>query len=317
MIVTVTLNPSLDRTLGVERLVPGSIVRSSAPLIEPGGKGVNVTRALTAHGIPSTAVLPIGGGEGAELARLLEADRVSARLVPVSGRTRSNITVVEPDGTVTKLNEPGVPLGKADLIALKSALRSAISRGDWAVFSGSVPPGLTERDWLDLLRTATDAGAAVAVDTSGDALKAAIGAAPLLVKPNRDELADLVGRPLTCIADVLHAAREIVRRGVSWVLATLGADGAVLVGREIELVGESKIDRARSTVGAGDSFLAGFLARFAPGSTDAEAALTQALAWGAAAASLPGSAVPGPADIRLDNVQLVATPDLDRPLVAT
>ena len=107
MIVTLTLNPSLDRTLEVDRLIRGSVLRTSSPTLEAGGKGVNVARALSANGIPCLAVLPVGGGEGAELSVRLHSAGVDARLVPVAGRTRSNITVAEADGTVTKLNEPG------------------------------------------------------------------------------------------------------------------------------------------------------------------------------------------------------------------
>ena len=106
-------------------------------------------------------------------------------------------------------------------------------------------------------------------------------------------------------------------RGVEFVLTSLGADGAVLVSPAGVIVGESRCETPRSTVGAGDSFLAGFLHRFSANESDLDAALIEALAWGAAATALPGTAVPAPADIDYSNVQLVWQPDLDRPLVAT
>jgi 1-phosphofructokinase len=317
VIVTVTLNPSLDRTLEVERLERGAVLRTSSPTLEAGGKGVNVTRALTANGIPSIAVLPVGGGEGAELGDLLENAGVSARFVPVAGRTRSNITIAESGGTITKLNEPGPSLSPAELASLTTVIASAVSAGDWVVISGSMPPDLSAGQLQALAGSLADREVNLAIDTSGDALVASLAARPRLIKPNRAELAGVSGRPLGSISDVIAAAKAVQDKGVELVLVSLGADGAVLVGPAGVLVGESRVDHPRSTVGAGDSFLAGFLSRFSADETDVESALLEALAWGAAAASLPGTSVPGPGDITHSNVQLVWQPDLDRPLVAS
>ncbi|WP_207456808.1 1-phosphofructokinase [Desertivibrio insolitus] len=316
MIVTVTLNPSLDRTLEIDSLEPGGVMRTGAPRLEAGGKGVNVTRALAVNHVPSVAVLPLGGGEGADMIRLLELDGIVARVVPIAGRTRSNITIAEADGTVTKLNEPGPELGIDDVAAIAAAITAAAGAGDWLVFSGSMPPHCTEAALATLLDAAAETGAHLAVDTSGPALHSCVKARPRLVKPNREELSELVGEPLDCLSDVVSAAERVRAQGVERVLVSLGSDGAVLVGPSGVLVGESRVDFARSTVGAGDCFLAGFLARFSRDEADEPAALLEALAWGAAAATLPGSAVPGPDDLDYTNVQLVRQPDLDRPLVA-
>ncbi len=317
MIVTVTLNPSLDRTLEVDRFERGAVLRTSTPTLEPGGKGVNVTRALTANGVPSIAVLPIGGGEGADLSLLLEQSGVDARYVPVAGRTRSNITVSEADGTITKLNEPGPAFAAHEFEALIELVSSTVESGDWVIVSGSVPPEFTSQQVQALATSLADRGVNLAIDTSGDALVASLAARPRLLKPNRAELADIVGYPLDSISDVIAAAKGVRDKGVEIVLVSLGADGAVLVGPSTVVVGESRVDRPRSTVGAGDSFLAGFLSKFSVDETDVDAAMLEALAWGAAATSLPGTSVPGPADIDYTNVQLVWQPDLDRPLVAS
>ncbi|WBU38625.1 1-phosphofructokinase family hexose kinase [Homoserinibacter sp. YIM 151385] len=317
MIVTLTLNPSLDRTVLVDELEPGAVLRTSEPVLEPGGKGVNVTRALTANGHESIAVVGVAGPEGAELTRLLKSASVPCRFVPVSGRTRSNLTICEADGAVTKLNEPGSPLGEADLRAVATAVRSAVREGDWLVVSGSTPPSIEGSDIRSLLRDAVQAGACLAIDSSGYALAASVEVSPRIVKPNRQELSELVGRELGSIAAVVEGAQEIRARGVELVLVSLGAEGAVLVGPDVVLVGESRVPRPVSTVGAGDSFLAGFLSRFSADESDLAGALVEALAWGAAATGLPGSAVPGPEDLDRSIVQLVWQPDLDRPLVAT
>jgi 1-phosphofructokinase len=278
---------------------------------------VNVTRALHANGIASLAVVAVGGPEGAELSRLLERDGILCRFVPVSGRTRSNLTVCEPDGTVTKLNEPGSALSDSDLAAIATAVRTSVRDGDWLVVSGSTPPDFSADQITALLTEATGTGAQLVIDSSGDALSMALAAKPRVVKPNRAELSELVGRELGSVAAVQEAAEEVRRRGAEHVLVSLGAEGAVLVGPGGMLVGESTVDRIRSTVGAGDSFLAGFLSRFTTDESDVEAALLEALTWGAAATRLPGSAVPTPSDLDPSIVQLVWQPDLDRPLVAS
>ena len=317
MIVTVTLNPSLDRTLEVDSFERGAVLRTSEPTLEAGGKGVNVTRALASNGVESVAVLPVGGSEGAELTALLDAAAVAARFVPVSGRTRSNITVAEADGTITKLNEPGSPLTAEELTALTTAVGSTVTAGDWVIISGSVPPEFSAEQLQALTGSLADRAVNLAIDTSGDALVASLAARPRLIKPNRAELAEVAGRPLDSISDVIAAAKGVRELGVEIVLVSLGSDGAVLVGPAGVIVGESHVEHPRSTVGAGDCFLAGFLSKFSVDETDVDAAMLEALAWGAAAASLPGTAVPEPGDIDYTNVQLVWQPDLDRPLVAS
>ena len=317
MIVTLTLNPSLDRTVDVDALVRGAVVRTTEPTVEPGGKGVNVSRALHANGVPSLAIVAVAGPEGAELSRLLEADGILCRFVPVTGRTRSNLTVCEPDGTVTKLYEPGSRLQDADLAAIATAVRTSVRDGDWLVVSGSTPPDFTGDQMTALLAEVTATGAQLVIDSSGEALALSLAARPRVVKPNREELAELVGRELGSVAAVREAAEEVRARGADHVLVSLGAEGALLVGPGGMLVGESRVDAPRSTVGAGDSFLAGFLSRFTTDEADVEAALLEALTWGAAATRLPGSAVPAPSDLDPSIVQLVWQPDLDRPLVAS
>ncbi len=317
MIVTLTLNPSLDRTVEVESLERGAVIRTSEPVLEPGGKGVNVTRALSANAVSSLAIVPVAGPEGAELSRLLERDGILCRFVPVSGRTRSNTTVSEPDGTITKLNEPGSSLSDDDLTAIATAVRTSVRDGDWLVVSGSTPPDLSTEQVAALLAEATMTGAHLVIDSSGEALESALAAKPRIIKPNREELAELVGRELGSVAAVVEAAEEVRTYGVELVLVSLGAEGAVLVGPDGMLMGESHVKKPRSTVGAGDSFLAGFLSRFTVDESDVGAALLEALTWGAAATRLPGSAVPTPTDLDPSIVQLVWQPDLDRPLVAS
>lgn len=303
MIVTVTLNPSLDRAMEVGRLERGEVIRATAARLDPGGKGVNVSRALLANGVPSVAVLPCGGDEGGQLVRLLEAEGVEVLAVPISGRTRSNVTLAEPDGTVTKVNEPGPALLRVEFDEITGRVLARAGSADWVVLCGSVPPGMPADTYARLCRRLRTAGIRVAVDTSGPALREAAVAGATLVKPNRDELAEVVGAApaeLAGLADVVAAARQLRSWGAGTVLASLGADGAVLVDADGVAAGTCPVARPRSTVGAGDALLAGFLAAGAHGS----AALAEGLAWGAAAVSLPGSRMPGPADIARHNVTI-------------
>lgn len=318
MIRTVTLNPSLDRTVEVDRLVRGAVQRARGTHLHPGGKGVNVSRALLANGVPSRAVLPVAGAEGEQLVELLAVEGVDTVVVPVAGRTRSNVTVAEADGTVTKINEPGAALTPEDLdLVLHRALSDA-APGDWLVLCGSLPPGADDDTYARMTRKAARAGLRVAVDTSGPALAAAVAAGPELVKPNAEELAEAVGRPLASRAEVVTAARELQAAGARRVLVSLGGAGAVLVDDDGRVaLGESVALEPRSTVGAGDAFLAGFLAA----QDDAHVALTRALAWGAAAVRLPGSQMPGPDDIDVGAARLLPDDSLDlrlaEPLVGT
>jgi 1-phosphofructokinase len=306
MIITLTLNPSLDRTVEIEELVRGEVLRAASSHVDPGGKGVNVTRALLANGVPSRAVLPCGGEEGRHLVRLLQAEGVDPICVWIAGNTRSNLSLAEPGGIVTKINEPGPVLSSADFDSvLAEVLAAAGSKtggtgADWVVVCGSTPPGVAVESVIGLYERIVAAGVRLAVDTSGPALPGAAAAGAALVKPNRDELAEVVGRELPTIGDVVHAAHEVRSWGAGAVLASLGADGAVLVDDDGVIVGSAPVDRPRSAVGAGDALLAGFLAAGAKGSD----ALADALAWGAAAVSLPGSRMPGPDDLLRHRVRI-------------
>jgi 1-phosphofructokinase len=306
VIITMTLNPSVDRTVEVDAVVHGAVVRANSVRVDPGGKGINVSRALAANLYKTRAVLPKGGPEGDHLIALLAAEGIDTVEVPIAAPIRSNIAVVEPDGTTTKFNEPGASFSEAELRSLVDALLTSSAGAEWAVISGSVPPGTPDGFCADLVRMVRNVGTATAVDTSGPALASAVDARPTLVKPNREELTELSGRPIETVGDALACAEQLLEQGVGGVLVSLGSDGAVLVTPAGSWHAEAIVAQPRSSVGAGDALLAGFLARGA----DGPAALVEAVAWGAAAVSLPGSSMPRPHDISIDAVRL--HPGVDR-----
>jgi len=300
VIVTLTANPSVDRTIEVARLRRGTVIRARASRVDAGGKGVNVALALAAHGFKATAVLPSGGAEGAQLEALLTGSDPDLLTVRIAGSIRANVTVVETDGTTTKLNEPGPRLTPPELDELAGTLVDVAARADWVVLCGSLSPGAPADWYAGLVRRIRGNGPRVAVDSSGPPLAKAITARPHLIKPNREELAELAGRSIDTIADVVDAARTLTARGVQTVLTSLGAGGAVLVGPEGCWHATAPVIQPRSTVGAGDALLAGYLATAAGGPD----ALSKAVAWGSAATALPGSRMPGPHDIVHTGIRL-------------
>jgi 1-phosphofructokinase len=292
--VTVTANPSIDRTVEVGALVRGGLHRATAVHVQPGGKGINVARALVCNGIKARAVVPAGGAEGEQLISLLSDYSIEVVRVASLGPVRMNVSVIEPDATVTKLNEPGARLTEDEARSLADAVINAAHDASWVVLAGSLPPGVSPDFYADLIHRMEHDDVQVVVDTSGPALRAAVAAGPALIKPNHHELEEAVDSPLSTIQDVVGAAQQLRSLGAKAVLASLGRDGAVLVDGEGVWHAEAPVVLARSSVGAGDAMLAGFLAAGGKG----EQALVSGVAWGAAAVSLPGSTMPRPDDLR-------------------
>ncbi|WP_328860867.1 1-phosphofructokinase [Streptomyces sp. NBC_00306] len=310
MILTVTPNPSLDRTYEVPALDRGEVLRATAERMDPGGKGVNVSRAVAAAGHRTVAVMPLGGAPGALVAELLAGQGIEVAAVPVTGGTRSNIALAEPDGTLTKINAPGPELSAAEAESLLSITTAHCASASWIACCGSLPRGLAPEWYAELVARAHAAGARVALDTSGPSLLAALRSHPDVVKPNADELAQAVGRPLATVGDAVKAAEELRELGARAVLASLGGDGQLLSCAAGTWFGHAPVSTVRSNVGAGDASLAGFLAVGGEGPV----ALAAAVAHGAAAVQLPGSVMPTPADLDPSDVTVTADIPLDRVL---
>ena len=303
-IVTVTPNPSLDRTIELAgELQRGAVQRATRSTAEPGGKGVNVSRVVVASGGDTVAVLP--GDELDPVLLGLATRGIPTAALPIGAPLRSNVTVTEPTGTTTKLNEPGPSLAGRldDLAALVADTAAATATGPaarWVVVAGSLPPGLTDDALAVLVRAVRarhGADVRVAVDSSGVPFTALLqsGEHLDLVKPNAEELAEVVGGdPEEYERDLdaaVAGAQRLRRKNVGTVLLTLGSAGAVLVSDEGAFAAAAPKIIARSTVGAGDSSLAGYLLAEVAGASP-EQRLAQAVATGAAAAALPGSDVP-------------------------
>lgn len=307
MIVTLTANPSVDRTLTLAGpLERGGVNVALTTTDQAGGKGVNVARVVALAGVTVAAVLPADAGD--PLVHALESAGVMSDAVPVGHGARVNVAITEPDGTTTKVNEPGHTLPQHIRDDLRDRLLARSEPGGWVVLAGSLPPGVPT-DWYgQLTRELKGAGRRVAVDTSGAPLVACVttGAAlPDLLKPNSDELASLTGDdPAALEADLglaEQAARRLVSDGVGAVLLTLGGAGAMLVTSEGTWAATPPPVVVLSTVGAGDSSLAGYLLAESRGASAPEC-LVEAVAFGSAAAALPGSTMPRESDLDRDGV---------------
>ena len=321
MIVTVTPNPSIDRTLDVPAVRRGEVIRVRAATSEAGGKGINVSRALATMGVATSAIAP---GSAATKARLddLLGGSITLRTVEIEGDIRTNLSLVEPDGTVTKVNEPGPTLDEAtaarlldDIVAAALEILDADRAGSgptpaegpgerWVVASGSLPPGLPDGFYAELAARMPD-DVRVAIDADRSVLRAVVGRRVALLKPNHVELEELMGRSLATLGDVADAAAELVAGGADTVLVSLGSDGALVADRDGACHAEATIDDLANPVGAGDALLAGFVAAGARRS-----ALPAAIAWSVAACRAAGTRMP-PVTPR-DEAAVVLRPSVDR-----
>ena len=309
MIATFTPNPSIDRTLEVDEFVRGGVIRANKFRLDPGGKGVNVARVLSSAGVQTLAIFPCGADD-LDFVHLLEAAGVPCKVVPISGRIRQNISILEPEGVITHLNEPGPRLSSAEVTALLETVSDAANGADWICASGSLTPGQDAGLYNEVARLARLHGCKVAVDTSGEPLKRAITGGVDLIKPNRHELEEAVGGEVTTVGDAIEASLALHRAGSNAVLASLGSDGAILIEGGHASHAQARVDEVVSNVGAGDALLAGFLAA---GGSGIEA-LAEGIAWAAAKISLPGSQMPRSSQIERSLVRVSQEPDKSRKL---
>ena len=290
MIATVTLNPSIDRQLVISDLAIGEVNRAELDQIHPGGKGVNVSRALKSYGAQTFALL-IGASLGGRWfdEKLTELD-IDHEVIMTTGVTRSNLTIVESDGTVTKINEQGFGITNEILTEVRACLAKLNLENQWVVFAGRMNRGSSSDTYRELAQYVRSLGARVAIDASDDELRDSLWSdGPDLIKPNQHELATLVGRELHTLHDVIDASREVIATGVKSIVCSLGADGAVFISRDQAVHVEPAHPVHGIPVGAGDILLATFIA----GGADA-AALPNAVAWSAASVALPGTSIPTP-----------------------
>lgn len=285
MIITVSLNPTIDRVLEVQNFTLGQHQVGREVLRVPGGKAVNVSRVLASLGVRSVITGFLGAENRLQFDPFLKSATVVDEFFVLPGRTRENVTIVDPHaGQETHIRDVGLTVDATNLNRLRKKLDLMGREGSIVIFSGSLPPGVTPLDFQGLVRTCLDTGARVAVDTSGAALHAMTGLPLWLVKPNLAELSELTGRAAQTVTEQLDAACELAAT-VNTVLLTRGAEGAYLVVEGKVYHGRAALDQARvvSTVGCGDALLATYVAGAVRG-LKPPAALRDALACASASA---------------------------------
>jgi len=272
-IATVTLNPTIDQTVFIPNFRAGEVNRVAQTQFDPGGKGVNVAWFLADYGFPISVTGFLGEENIQIFERLFTRKNIEDRFVRIDGRTRSNIKIVdEVNQATTDINFPGQAPTAADIQALFQIVEAMTADCLWFVLAGSIPAGCQPDIYRELVELIKQRGGAVALDTSGEALRLALPAGPNLVKPNIDELQELEGRPLQTEAQVIEAARRWLAQGMEIVVVSMGADGALFVTeKEVVLAQPPKVT-VKSTVGAGDAMVSGTVAGKSRGASLAECA---------------------------------------------
>ena len=287
-IALLTLNPAVDITYTVPRLIADQKAHALATRFDPGGNGINIGRGLMRLNVRADSFCIIAGETGHMLERLLEHHLDTVHYGRVDGETRINGTILEQDsGTQYEVSGVGPAIPSDQLHALLDTFVRHAGAG-FGVLTGSTPPDISEGLYADLVLRIREAGGLPVVDTHHEPLRRAIMAKPFLIKPNRYELETLVGRELSTLEAVAEQARQIQRQGVDYVCVSLGGEGALLVGPQNSYYAEALKVKVLSTVGAGDSMVAGMLAGFVQGLSSADT-LRLAVACASGTVQQPGT----------------------------
>ncbi|MGT2960979.1 1-phosphofructokinase [Streptococcus caballi] len=274
MIYTVTLNPSIDFIVRLDHLELGGVNRMTSDDKFAGGKGINVSRILKRLAIDNTATGFIGGFTGRFVKDGLVDEGIATNFVEVAEDTRINVKVKA--GEETEINGAGPTISSEKLAELEAIL-AGLSDKDTVVFAGSAPANLGNKVYNKLIPIAKEAGAQVVCDFEGQTLLDSLAYAPLLVKPNNHELADIFGVELNGLADIEKYARAILAKGAQNVIISMAGDGALLVTPEAAYFAKPIKGTVKNSVGAGDSMVAGFTGEYVKSGDPVEA-----LKWGVA-----------------------------------
>ena len=287
MIVTLTINPAIDRIVSIDRLAFEDRAYINSSRESAGGRGINVSSVIHSFGGETLAVLISGGDSGKRLEGLLGKCGYRIAVVPVQNEIRTNLTITDKHGLTVNLNEPGPKLGKAEVARVEREVRDTLDRASWLMICGSIPPGVPPAFYGKLVSMARHKKVKTLLHADGDALREGIAARPTVVSPNQQEAGRLLGQTLLTRTHYLEAAERIRQLGADSVVLTLGSRGAV--GAFADGLMEAlppRID-AVCPIGAGDALMAAY-AWARERRTSAADALRWGVAAGTAKARLPG-----------------------------
>jgi len=297
MIYTITLNPALDHYLEVDEFREDDANRVRAERLYAGGKGIDVSRAIRHLGGESMALGFIGGHNGRVMVDLLKAEGVTTYFTPIAQETRRNLIVSTPRGTQTLFNTRGPVVSAEEWRSFLTHLQALELQGAYVVLGGSLPRGVPADAYEQIVRLVQGRGARAVLDADGRALEAGLRAKPFAIKPNVNELRRVIRRPLRTERAILRAAAMLNGKGVEVVIVSRGHRGLLLVSPTERYRAVPPRVKVRSTIGAGDSTVAGFVFTHAGGKTLEECA-RYATAAGTAATLEPGTEL-----CRLSHVQ--------------
>jgi 1-phosphofructokinase len=257
--VTVTLNPAIDRTVTIPNFAAGKVNRVEQMQQNPGGKGVNVASILADYGHAIAVTGFLGRENSASFEELFAQKHIDDHFIRIAGQTRVGIKISDPvQQQTTDINFPGQAPTQADLDALFGQL--ARLDATWFVLAGSIPPGVEPAIYRDIVTTLKAQGHNVALDSSGEALRLALEAAPQIIKPNVHELEEILGTSLTTPDAIVHAVKPFLERGTRLVAVSMGEQGACFITEEGLVAARPPRVDVKSTVGAGDAMVAGIIA---------------------------------------------------------
>lgn len=257
MIITVSMNPAIDKTVHVDSFVHGGLNRLKQVINDAGGKGVNVSKTIQALGGETVATGFVGGTGGETIKLLLKKLGIKTDFVDVAGETRTNMKVAEPDGTVTELNEPGPVIAEDELEALLQKLEAYADENALFVLAGSVPAGVPKDIYKTIIARVHAKGAKVFMDADGELFVKSLAAKPDFIKPNRVELEEFTKADHSLsIEELADIGRRFNADGIETVAISLGGEGALFVTKEKAIRCPGLVLKALSTVGAGDAMVA-------------------------------------------------------------
>ena len=290
-ILTVTLNPAFDLHAMADRLAAQSENFAIPTLRQAGGKGVNVSRALLATGKESLAFVLLGEENGSEFSAALEREGLSICSLTVPGRIRENLTIHVEGEKETRISLSSPLDLQGRLAEIRAFLCNRTDPGDILLLAGSLPDGCDKESMIQMLVALREKGARIAVDSRSFSAEDLQRIRPWLIKPNEEELSALCGSPVRTQEDALRCATQLHREGMEHVFVTRGGDGSLLVCNAGVFTAHPPRVTVRSTVGAGDSSVAGFLSAYAEGESPA-GCLRRAVAYGSAACLREGTSPP-------------------------
>lgn len=257
MIRTLTLNPALDKTVVIRRFQIDVVNRIDSLRLDPGGKGINVSKVIQKMGGTSRATALLGGSTGQLILKMLQQQGIDVDCVEFDGQTRTNLKIIDPvQKTNTDINEPGSSLSEKQTSAVFSHFIKQLRTSDIVVLAGSVPAGVRPDIYARYIEACRQIGAKVFLDADGDLFAKGVQAQPYLLKPNQEELSRFVGHKLKSIEEIKTASCTLLAGGIRKIVVSLGGQGALYVTKDVCLYAPALSVPVGSTVGAGDSVVA-------------------------------------------------------------